>query len=320
MRSKLLVQSLLYLSLVGTTNAFVVPPPLPSSSLVKNSHRCPESYRELKITINGRRTASSNSRCYNFLKDAFDNAFSNDRSLAKDKRKGQYDDIYTGEEFIDSSEDDDDGLTDVQRKWRQSQQTTGSSERTVIPDMVAGKSLTMDLYLSGIPERDPSNDLYGSRVNISSRDKATGLSLPSTPSVSVQLDFLHDGVCQCAESGFTSGEMNGEWKLSDDGKVLRFSMDTLGYVRTVQTKGSIQKVFWTDEEEKNIQTSTTYSIPAGMVYGDIRVNLGRKPGTFDVEKEGALRVETSTGVFGIGTQLVACGKFVTALKYDQTVV
>ena len=97
-------------------------------------------------------------------------------------------------------------------------------------------------------------------------------------------------------------------------------MDTLGYVRTVQTKGSIQKVFWTDEEEKNIQTSTTYSIPAGMVYGDIRVNLGRKPGTFDVEKEGALRVETSTGVFGIGTQLVACGKFVTALKYDQTVV
>eukprot|EP00536_Pseudo-nitzschia_multiseries_P000599 jgi/Psemu1/321697/estExt_fgenesh1_pg.C_70044 len=185
--------------------------------------------------------------------------------------------------------------------------------------MVVGKSLTMDLFLSGVPERDPSNDLYGSRVNISSRDKATGLSLPSAPSVSVRLDFLENGVCQSSESGFTPGGTNGEWKLSDDGKILRFSMESLGYTRTVQTKGSIENVYWTDEEEKSIQTSTTYSIPPGMVYGDIQVRLGRKPGTFDVEKEGALRVEKSTGLFGIGNQLVACGKFVAALKYDQTV-
>jgi len=303
MRFILLVQLLHYLSSIEVADAFVVPA---ASDWHRNS-----------VKIDRRRTASSNTRCYNFLKDAFDSAFSNDRSLSKDKTKGQYDDIYTGEEYVDTSAGVDDGLTDIQRKWRESQ-TTGSI-KTVIPDMVVGKSLTLDLYLSGIPERDPSNDLYGSRVNISSRDKATGLSLPSAPSVSVQLDFMENGLCQCSESGFTTGETNGEWKLSEDGKVLRFSMATLGYTRTVQTKGSIQNVYWTDEEEKSIQTSTTYSIPAGMVYGDIQVKLGRQPGTFDVEKEGALRVEKSSGLFGVGSQLIACGKFVAALKYDQTV-
>lgn len=320
MLSTLLAQLLFYLSLVDATNAFVVQSPLTSSSFFKDSHCHQNSYREPKLAIDGRRTASSNSRCYNFLKDAFDSAFSNDRTLAKDKRRGQYDDIYTGEEYIESNPDDDDGLTDVQRKWRQSQTTGPTSSKIVIPDMIVGKSLTMDLYLSGIPERDPSNDLYGSKVNISSRDKATGLSLPSAPSVNVQLDFLDNGVCQCSETGFTTGETNGEWKLSEDGKVLRFSMDAVGYTRTVQTKGSISKVYWTDEEEKSVKTSTTYSIPAGMVYGDIQVIRGRKPGSFDVEKEGALRAEKKTGLFGVGNQLVACGKFVAALKKDQTVV
>jgi len=261
-------------------------------------------------------SSKSSTRCYNFLKDAFDNAFSNDRNLSADKGKGQYDDIYTGEEYVETSSNADDGLTEIQRKWRQTQQTSGYNNivKTVDSATVVGKSLQMDLYLSGVPERDPSNDLYGSRVNISSRDKGTGLSLPSAPSVSVKVNFLKDGVCQVSESGFTSGKTNGEWKVSDDGKVLRFGIDSLGYTRTVQTKGSIQKVYWTDEEEKSVQTSTTYSIPPGMVYGDVRVALGRKPGSLEVEdKEGALRIEKSTGLFGIASQMVACGKFVATI-------
>ena len=39
------------------------------------------------------------------------------------------------------------------------------------PELVTGTSWVLDLYLSGVPERDPSNDLYGSKVNISSRDQ-----------------------------------------------------------------------------------------------------------------------------------------------------
>jgi len=262
----------------------------------------------------------SPTRCYNFLTDAFENAFSNDRNLSTDKAKGQYDDMYTGEEYVESDPKADDNLTEVQRKWRDSQQS-GLNPRVVNDEAVVGRSLTMDFYLSGVPDRDPSNDLYGSRVNISSRDSVTGLSLPSAPSVSITLEFLENGVCRASESGFTSQDAAGEWKVSEDGNILRFSIDTLGYTRTVQTKGSIQNVYWTDEEEKSVQTSTTYSIPAGLVYADVRVTPGRKPGTFEVdEKEGALRIEKSTGLFGIASQMVACGKFMSSKVPETTSV
>lgn len=295
---------------------------LPSLVSPLLSPRCESPIADAALTVGERRTtASSRSRtkCYNFLKDAFESAFSNDRNLSVDKRKGQYDDIYTGEEYVDNTPKIDDGLTDIQRKWRQTQ-TPKSVVRTVNYDTIVGKSLTMDLYLSGVSEKDPSNDLYGSRVNISSRDKGTGLSLPSSPSVNVKLDFLEDGVCRASESGFTSGDADGEWKVSDDGKILRFSIDSLGYTRTVQTKGSISKVYWSVEEEKSIRTSTTYSVPPGLVYGDVMVTPGRIPGTFELEKEGALRIEKSTGLFGVASQMVACGKFVAAIYKDPTPV
>jgi hypothetical protein len=78
----------------------------------------------------------------------------------------------------------------------------------------------------------------------------------------------------------------------------------------VETKGSIQKIYWTDEEEKTIQTTTTYQIPPGFVYGDIQVTPGRQPGTFTVGDSGILRVEQSSGLFGIASRMIACGKFV----------
>jgi len=258
-------------------------------------------------------SSSSNTRCYNFLKDAFNNAFSNDRDLSADIRKGQYDDIFTGEEYVDTSANNaaEEGLTDVQKKWRQTQLLDNNNNiNNINSDMIAGTSSTLGIYLAGVSERDPSSDLYGSRVNISSRDKETGLSLPSTPSVYVQVDFLDDGICKVSESSFTTGNTNGKWKLFDNDKVLRFSIDTLGYTRTVETKGSISKVFWTDEEEKTTQTSTTYFIPPGPVYGDIQIIPGRKIRTFDLGKEGVLRLEKSSGLFGAASKMVPCGKFV----------
>lgn len=311
MPSKILLQFVFCVSLVETVDAFANPSSLASASLPVNQRiGAPDEHRKMM-------TKRSPTRCYNFLSDAFENAFSNDRNLSTDKAKGQYDDIYTGEEYVESDPKADDGLTEIQRKWRETQQTE-KVVRTVSYDTVVGKSLTMDLYLSGVPARDPSNDLYGSKVNISSRDKVSGLSLPSSPSVNIKLEFLEDGVCRVSDSGFTSGEMDGQWKVSEDGKILRFSIDSLGYTRTVQTKGSIQNVYWTDEEEKNIQTSTTYSIPPGMVYGDIQVSPGRKAGTFEVEKEGPLRIEKSTGLFGIASQMASCGKFVATLVRETT--
>lgn len=186
----------------------------------------------------------------------------------------------------------------------------------ITPQMLVGTSWILDLYLAGVPERDPSNDLYGSKVNISSRDKQTGLALPSSPSASLTMELRNDGVCKASSSSFTSGENDGQWKLSEDGKVLRFSIDTLGYTRRVETKGSIQKIYWSDEAEKTIQTSTTYSIPPGFVYGDISIVPGRKVGTFSVGDSGVLRLEQSSGLFGIASRMVACGKFVATTKQE----
>ncbi|KAL3930833.1 MAG: hypothetical protein SGBAC_011592 [Bacillariaceae sp.] len=238
---------------------------------------------------------------YNFFKDMVSAAFENDRSLSGDKTKGQYD--APGEEFEDRNEQLTE-LTTTQLKWRETQ-----LKNDVTPEMVTGTSWTLDLFLSGVPERDPSNDLYGSRVNISSRDRQTGLNLPGAPSTSVTLTFLKDGVCRVSESGFTSGDVDGQWKLSEDGNILRFSMDSLGYTRMVQTKGSIQNVYWTDEEEKSIQTSSSYSIPPGLVYGDVELTASRNPGTFEMDSDGVLRIEKESGLFGISSQMKTCGKF-----------
>lgn len=259
-----------------------------------------------------------NTRLYNFLKDAFSKAFENDRNLSSDKRKQQYDDIYSGEEFDDPTANVG-TLTETQKLWREKVSPAGlvdnpNSGGGVRNEMVAGTTLVLDLYLAGVPEKDPSNDLYGSRVNISNRDKTTGLSLPSTPSTSVTVQFLPDGVCRAEESSFTTGMKDGQWKLSDDGKVLRFSLDQVGFTRTAVTKGTIQNVAWTNEEERTTETSTTYTIPPGFVYGDVPVTPAKgRPGlvgsSFNVAGDGVLRVEQESGLFGISSKMVACGKF-----------
>jgi hypothetical protein len=251
-------------------------------------------------TVSFSRRALSTTRRYNFLKEIIGKAFENDGNLSPDKGKGQYD--APGEEFIESGPVEE--LTETQKKWRRTQ--LGND---VTPMMIAGSRCSVDLFLAGVPERDPSNDLYGSKVNISSRDRETGLALPSSPSISIILEFLENGVCKASPSEFTAGKQDGEWKLSDDGKILRFSIDTLGYIRTVETKGSIQNVYWTDEKEKSVRTRTSYSIPAGFVYGDIEIAVGRTPGSFDFGGNGVLRVEQSAGLFGVSSRLVSCGKF-----------
>ena len=248
-------------------------------------------------------------RCYNMFKDMIEKAFENDGNLSKDKAIGQYD--APGEEFIDSSPAEQ--LTETQKKWREKELTND-----VTPAMVTGSKCSVDLFLSGVPERDPSNDLYGSKINISSRDRETGLSLPSAPSTTIQIKFLENGVCRATPSEFTSGKVDGEWKLSEDGKVLRFSMDVLGYTRTVETKGSIQKVAWSKEDEQSIATQTTYAIPPGFVYGDVQVAPGRRPGSsIDFSESGVLRLEQSAGLFGVSSKLVACGKFEIKQQADD---
>jgi hypothetical protein len=152
-------------------------------------------------------------------------------------------------------------------------------------------------------------------VNISSRDPKTGLNLPNEPSTSVEIELMPDGVCKAKESSFTTGDSDGQWKLSDNGTEIRFSMDVVGYSRTVQTKGSITKVFWSKEEGKTTQTSSTYSIPAGFIYCDATIESGSKPGVIGM-KDGVLRVEKTMGLLGAASKLIPCGRFEAKQVYE----
>lgn len=235
-----------------------------------------------------------------FFQDLFQGAFDNANNLAEDKRQGQLegpgdDDSYASKQPI----------TETQRLWREKQKRSS----VVSAALVENSKWTLDLFLAGVPSKDPSNDLYGSKTNISNRDRQIGMDLPKEPSVSLELNLLSGGVCQVDESPFTSGKTQGQWKISEDGKMLRFSVDVLGYSRTVQTKGSITKVFWSNQEEVNTSTSTTYSIPPGWLYGDIEIAYGVNAGTLAMRGEGILRVEQKMGLLGAASKMVACGKF-----------
>ena len=181
-----------------------------------------------------------------------------------------------------------------------------------------GSKWSLDLFLTGIPDRDPSNDLFASKVNISSRDRKVGLMVPEEPTVGgITMKLLEDGVCQVeSDSEFINSDaLDGAWKVSDDGKNIRISLNVMGYQRTVQTKGSIQKIFWSQDDDTPVQTSSAYSIPAGTMYGDASLQPGKQVGTLQWN-DGILRVEQSAGLLGAGSRMVPCGRF-TATRVDQ---
>lgn len=251
----------------------------------------------------------------NFLKDLFDNAFENDKSLSsKDRKKGQLEPINdrSGSYPVEAI------MTETQKAWRQRQQGAALMSN----DMLVDTTFALDLYLAGVPDKDPSNDLYGSRTNISTRDRASGLDLPPNPTLeSLRIRFLPNNVCQVLDqTPFTTGPaVEGEWKLNPDGTMLRFSMDVLGYNRKVQTKGSIENVFWTDEPSKQVKTSTSYSIPPGWIYADVPVSTGIRPGLIQFKEMGVLRIEQSMGLLGAGSRMVACGSFEGTQIFDDTI-
>jgi hypothetical protein len=248
---------------------------------------------------------STRLRRYNFFKDMFDKAFENDSKLSQeDKLKGM---------IIEGPGDDDDDLsvsrnwsptlTATQEKWRRGQERPANAS-------LQGKVVEMDFYLTGVPDKDPSSDLYGAKENISSRDRKLGQTAPQEPTVNaIFVEFLTDNECRCTTStSFTKSDSEGEWRVSEDGNQVRFRIPVSGYSRTVQTKGSIQKIYWSDEEEKSTQTSTTYTIQAGWLYGEATLTTNARG---DMQwNDGILKVEQSIGLLGAASRMIPCGKFV----------
>ena len=237
---------------------------------------------------------------YNFFKDMLDKAFENDSTISKDESiSGQ----------IEGPENDMDEvnraaatvLTPTQEKWRQMKTAAASP---------AGKTFDVDFFLVGVPNKDPSNDLYGSQVRISDRDRRVGQTMPEKPTISgVRIRFDDDSKCYCeTESPFTKDDIEGEWKISEDGKQVRFRIQVTGYQRTVETKGSISSVSWSNEPDQTRQTSTVYSIPEGWMYGEAELVPGSKAGTV-VWRDGILKVEQTVGLLGVSSKLSPCGKF-----------
>ncbi len=63
-------------------------------------------------------------------------------------------------------------------------------------DALVGTDWELSMYLTGLPDCDPSNDLFGSKTNVSARDRrlGPGVSLPREPTARVGVRFLAGGM------------------------------------------------------------------------------------------------------------------------------
>lgn len=252
-----------------------------------------------------RTTPRFSTRQHNFFKKLLEESFANDGQLSRDKSQGQLD--------LPEDEARETGtrtpLTATQEKWRDLNSNIAK---------VKGETFCMDFYLSGVPNRDPSNDLYGSKVNISSRDRQVGLALPEQPTVSdVAIAFLPSGKCECLSATPFTEKGEGDWILSEDGKQIRFRIQVTGYSRTVETKGTIQSVAWSDQSDQELRSSTVYKVPEGWLYGEAVVSRNAK-GEAKWE-ECVLKIEQTAGLLGAGSKMVPCGKFAVASQVISTI-
>lgn len=127
--------------------------------------------------------------------------------------------------------------------------------RKVQSTMLLNTSWNFTYTLSGIPTVDPSSDLYAPKSRMG---KVNGID------VKVDLKFLDNGIVEIRESDFTvSGENGvtlGKWQLDPDGATLAVSFATVGFERTIVTKGSLQSIYGGTD---TMRTSSNYFIPAG---------------------------------------------------------
>ena len=240
------------------------------------------------------------SLCMGFFDNILKDAFANDENLSRDGVKGSIEgpEDAMNENFgLNTGRQQPQQQTEVQKRWIESQLQQQESQRrqqqaVATPSLVkaakgaplstqvlSGTTWDLSLYLTGVPDRDPSNDLYGSRSNVSVRDRQLGLgvSLPTEPTAKVQVQLLEDGavaICGSSTTGeddddecavdvseVCSTDIPGQWKLSDDGKTIRIGIPIRGYRRTVTTTGTIQKVFWSQNEPATFDSSSQQHQP-----------------------------------------------------------
>ena len=301
------------------------------------------------------RKQSKTQRRMGFFDDLIKEAFSNDADLEKDGIKGSIegpgDELAGG--FLSSLQPKQQPpRTDVQKRWLESQRAQQEAARRaprepgpsapvraakgapLAPHVLAGTRWDLALYLTGVPDRDPNNDLYGARSNVSLRDRRLGAGavLPKEPTAWVRVAMLEGGVVDVVggPSDVCPADVPGQWRLSDDGRMLRLGLPVRAYRRTVTTTGTLEKVFWSEGEAPTSKTTSTYSIPEGLVYGDIGVGYGDVPGTLEMLQDraaggevipgGLLRLEKRMGVLGATSNFLPCGRFSGTFSPETSVV
>ena len=142
------------------------------------------------LTTNNALQKASSTSLNNFFKDLMDNAFANDESLPSNKADGQ----------LEAEDDPSIGyapLTATQERWKQNQSSMGKAP-PVNENVLIGSKWNIGLFLAGIPDKDPSNDLYGRKVNISNRDKSLGIGaqVDQEANVIVEVTLDANGVCR----------------------------------------------------------------------------------------------------------------------------
>ena len=87
-------------------------------------------------------------------------------------------------------------------------------------DALIGTDWELSMYLTGIPDRNPSNNLYGSKTNVSARDRrlGPGVPLPREPTARVGVRFLAGGMASVIGLRRSAGveEDNEDKKKADE--------------------------------------------------------------------------------------------------------
>ena len=143
------------------------------------------------VSLSSSRSRSLAGPKKSFFKDLIDQAFENDNSLSREeKRTGQIDQGADESERVGKVH-----LTATQELWRKKTSQAGD---------LSGKTFELDLFLTGAPNKDPSNDLFGARVNISSRDRKVGQTLPEEPTIRVCHNSLGNNKYHTIKNPLTS--------------------------------------------------------------------------------------------------------------------
>mmetsp|Transcript_13667 Transcript_13667/g.27258 ORF Transcript_13667/g.27258 Transcript_13667/m.27258 type:complete len:317 (-) Transcript_13667:65-1015(-) len=256
------------------------------------------------------------------IRDVVSEAFSNDSNLSTDdKVTGSVDAAADGDEYW--------GAPRAAQQRRRQKFTAPAASAPVSADNLEGTEWTIDLFLTGMPARDPSSDLYGSKTNISTRDKVLGMDVPEDATCRFGVTLLGGGVCTVTAGEFTTGA-DGSWQTS--GRYLRLCVDTAGYVRTVATRGTIADATGGMAPRGSLgaaggKTSSTYALPAGEIVLDCTTGYGA-PGEIlvpapDTGKGGlkdkgcVVSTEVRIGLLGASSKMVPVGRFAAQMVVPE---